>query len=360
MALVRPLTRSPSAASVPGASTMFIRGIRVPSDAYLTRRVPASRGHTVPRSHMLSFFGDRALNGDYADNYFCYAPWDHHPKYVPMGSKTRRENFLQYANESTTEAPRAVRREDDLKPFPLNPYARAGLQLSPRLKESIVRASKRGEPILKLSPKYGIKKERIDAIVRLAAIEEQWANEGKITPELERFGERMFRMFPLTSGRMAERDFKEEDEQIAMEQAFADKTGSETSFALDRAAGANVDEFTPPEKTTRSFFHLMPEEQVFTRADAAKLLGAKLPEVYFQQSQEADSASGARKFVFNGMEKLPEAIKEWKGKNAAVSIEKRFVWAAMPATVGKVGYRYGASRDHRKKWRKHDDPRLNI
>lgn len=179
------------------------RAYSVPRDAYLTARIAAIDDNPVTRSHMMTFFGDRAVNGDYSQNYLCYAPWNHMPKYLPFESKRDREQKMNGLNTGSAnqingpgrrvlhserpnlpgydgpewqteffgDIPRSVKDDIRIRPFPLNQYVSSGLQLSDMLKSSIVKAYERGESIIEMSSHYGIKKERIEAVIKLGEIE---------------------------------------------------------------------------------------------------------------------------------------------------------------------------------------------
>lgn len=156
---------------------------------------------------------------------------------------------------------------------------------------------------------------------------------------------------------MSEKGFKERDDSLSVQNALTDDAG-ETSYFIDDASGINTYEFVEPRKASQQIFQLMPEDEKFTAEDAAAVLGIETSEFYTQRAQE----QGVKRASFAGVsqEELPQAIQNWKHKYASVSESSDRLWVAVPAKTGKVGYRYGARDDSRKKWRKHKDSRLNY
>ncbi|KAK9459288.1 mitochondrial 37S ribosomal protein mS45 [Lipomyces oligophaga] len=329
-----------------------VRGLKTLKKSVYGPRRPLDPGkHTIPRAQMLEFLGPKALNGDHSSNPFCYSPWNQQPKYLPhMKALNRRftaYDLMQKSPSDPLDQTRSTRlaNEASLLPFPNNSYVRTAFQLSDSLKQSLIQAFRRGDNITSISSKYGVKKERIDAIVRLDEIEKQMEKNDEITPDMTRFSTRMSFMFPVTDARMADPGFRENDNSLAFEQAITRQQYRSTPSNLDPTGDRNVDEFTPPPEAETSLFHLLPEGVPFTSADAAKLLEVDLPEDYIRESRDLKLR---RVLSFDSKTDVDEVLKQYHGHEIAVSKEPRFVWTASPAKSGVIGYRYGNLKDKRR------------
>ncbi|KAK9239655.1 eukaryotic mitochondrial regulator protein-domain-containing protein [Lipomyces kononenkoae] len=315
-------------------SYMQVRGVRVGPGSYLSRDYGLVDGHTLPRSHMIQWFGEQSVNGDFNENPFCYAPWDHIPNYIPHSpSKTFRDETVKKMADSEN---RENVNENTYRPFPLNPFTKTSFLLSEELRDAILQTSKDPKMTLwQISSLFGIRKERVAATVKLAEIEKSWEEKGKITPDLARYAHRMYMMMPITNGRL-----------------------SQTTLA-DRLGVEPMEEIVPPQTTQRNNIQIMHETANFSPKDAADILHAPEAAELMDRQLHSDIPTP---LSFRGVkdEDLAKKIKEWKGPYTDVVFKGNNIWAAVPAKAGKVGYRYGASRDHRKKHRKHKDERLNI
>ncbi|KAK9249231.1 eukaryotic mitochondrial regulator protein-domain-containing protein [Lipomyces tetrasporus] len=311
-----------------------VRGVRIGPGSYLSRDYGLVGRHTLPRSHMIQWFGDKSINGDFHNNPFCYAPRNHMPNYIPHSTSKifRDDNVKKMADPDY----RKLVNENTYKPFPLNPYTKTSFLLSEELREAILESSRDPKMSLwQISSRYGIRKERVAATVKLAKIEKDWEQEGKITPDLAQYAHRMYMMMPITNGRLSQT-------------SLADKLGEEP-----------MEEIVPPKTAQRNNIQIMHETAEFSPQDAASFFHAPEATELMDKQLYSDIP---KPLSFEGVEKkdLVQKIKQWKGTYTDVVFKGENVWAAIPARAGKVGYRYGASRDHRKKHRKHKDERLNV
>ncbi|KAK9365955.1 eukaryotic mitochondrial regulator protein-domain-containing protein [Lipomyces kononenkoae] len=310
------------------------RGVTVGPGSYLNRDSALVRKHTLPRSQMIRWLGESSINGDNDKNPFCYAPWNHIPNYIPHNpSKVSRDEIVKKMTGSDSQQ---NVNENTYKPFPLNPFTKTSFLLSEELREAILQSCQNPKMSLwQISSLFGIRKERIAATVKLAEIEKSWEDKGKITPDLARYAHRMYMMMPITNGRLSQA-------------TLADRLGVEP-----------MEEIIPPPTTQRNNIQIMHETTDFSPNDAAKILHAPEASELMDRELQSDIPES---ISFRDIEDkdLVKKIKQWKGRYTDVVFKGDNIWAAVPARTGTVGYRYGASRDHRKKHRKHKDERLNI
>ncbi|KAK7206994.1 eukaryotic mitochondrial regulator protein-domain-containing protein [Myxozyma melibiosi] len=377
-------------------SRVFFRSYaarRFPRDAHMAQDWPRVENNTYTRSNMLIFLGEQSVNGDHPENFYCYAPKNNVPKYLPQGSGRRNQALFRRLNRLASDrlngnaffaprdpdsvnpllhndpfdaVPKAVHDEDLLKPFPLNPYVTTGFMLSDMLKSAIIKSHERGESNIVISQRYGIKLARVEATIKLAELERDMENEGKITPDMVRFDNRMKLMFPLTSGHMSQADFQDPDEAITFELRVASKrdSPSDTEPSFDRSGNDNIYEYVVPPKADKQIYQFLPEDEVITTDDAAKILGVESAEFYVDEMENLST----QRVSFAGVpeEDLPSAVCDWKLATSngvhevEVNTSKDRLWVFSSAKVGKVGYGYGARDDARKKYRKHKDTRLNY
>lgn len=128
--------------------------------------------------HLKAWLGPRNVRGEYYRNKYYYPPQNHKPNYiVPDGntvvdpSKPETNNDRRMGN---------TKRDPSLQPFPQNPYCKTALMISYELKDTIYHQVQEGAHIQEIAHKYGIKLERVEAIVRLQEIERGWKKEVSI------------------------------------------------------------------------------------------------------------------------------------------------------------------------------------
>jgi hypothetical protein len=81
-------------------------------------------------------------------------------------------------NKSEPEIELPPESEQDLRPFPLNPYFRSQPVLSEELREAIYnRVVNEGASVSLASVEFGVSNERVGAVVRLKQLEKQWIAE---------------------------------------------------------------------------------------------------------------------------------------------------------------------------------------
>ncbi|GMF06177.1 unnamed protein product [Ambrosiozyma monospora] len=115
------------------------------------------------------------------------------------------------------------------------------------------------QPSQVVAMKYGLKIQRIEAIVKLAEVEQRWEEENKITKDLRKMSDVIYKMFPVyeNSGLQAE----------------------------------NLTEIPIPEKTQQSRFLTIAESQPFGPVDAAKEFGLEPAAVTLQKLSETGAHS---------------------------------------------------------------------
>jgi hypothetical protein len=80
---------------------------------------------------------------------------------------------LKKARDSST-AGRSDMVEENLNPFPLNPWFRSQPVLSEELKEDIYKKVKQGKTVREVSEDYRVSMERVGAVVRMKEMEHDW------------------------------------------------------------------------------------------------------------------------------------------------------------------------------------------
>ncbi|KAK9453208.1 eukaryotic mitochondrial regulator protein-domain-containing protein [Dipodascopsis uninucleata] len=319
------------------------RGKKSMPQAYLMRGGNREGLH-VPRSQMRDWLGPKAVNGDYSTNVFCYAPKNHIPTYIPfIPSKGGRLRALSGGNRNIDSGDRSTAIDEGLdnpapasrrqnrdkmedestyRPFPLNKYAKTSFLLSEELKKAIITESKTRTSHRELSSMFGVKRERVEAVLKLADIEAKWESEKKLLPELEQFASRMYSMLPITNARLK-----------------ATKYGGYRRInSIDQLGIEATDEVVIPQQAGQSNFNLVEESVQFGSKDAADFFGVPEAKDLLEVEQ--------KKYE----ERLAMAKSDTPG--AKIYETSRFIWKALPAKSGKVGYQYGAPRDDRRAYRK--------
>lgn len=250
---------------------------------------------------MKAWLGPQNIRGEYHRNKYYYPPQDHKPNYivpdgnpVDLGAGTTAMSF---------ERPDG-NRDPSLHPFPHNTHTKTGLLVSDDLKQKIYTEATEEQTLAQeLAHKYGLKLSRVEAIVRLQAIEKSWREKGKINENLEKFSGVMKKMFPL--------------------------------FSPTKTA-ENLTEIPTPSKTLHQRFLTISESEPFGPVDASKIFDLEPAQKVLDNLTEVQDVSEtqvATNKVVVGQ------------KKAGDKVQFRFTMA----TSGNVGYRYGASRRDRKK-----------
>lgn len=143
-------------------------------EAY-TPQVPPQTGKKDHSSYfqraIKSWLGPKNLRGEYYRNKYYYPPQNHQPNYVVQDGQTVVESNRQAERKQLGNQ----KRNSSLHPFPMNLECKTASIISDNLKAKIyhdaVEKELRHEEI---AQKYGIKIARIEAIIRLYTIEQQW------------------------------------------------------------------------------------------------------------------------------------------------------------------------------------------
>jgi len=176
--------------------------------------------------------------------------------------------------------------------------------ISNELKDNIYQQVQQGAHIQEIAHKYGIKLERVEAIVRLQEIERGWKKENKISQDMEKFASVMYKMFPL----------------------FEPPVDAE-----------NLTEIPTPQRTLHQRFLTISESEPFGPVDAAEIFGLE------PAQQTLDNLTEFKDTTANSNTRTNEVLigKQKQGDSA--------VFKFTHAQSGNVGFRYGASRRDRKK-----------
>lgn len=262
------------------------------------------------------FLGKKNYKGEYPNNKYFNPPQDHQPNYIAPDLE-RGVSQIDYKtgkpidlNGKPLENSVQKRPDRKLTPFPNNQFTQTNLALSNEDREEIYqRIAVDKVPIQEVAVNFGIKIPRLEAVVRLKEIEKKWQAKNKVTPELKKMSNTMYKMFPL--------------------------------FERPRHSD-NLSEIPVPVKTLQSRFLTIAESEPFGPVDAAKVFGlepasetlAKLAETGHTDSVK--SSQNKQKEVFT----------------AKAEEKDRYVFKFHKAKVGQVGFRYGTTLRDNKKDRK--------
>lgn len=268
---------------------------------------------------MDEFLGPKNFKGDYYLNKYAFANQNHSTNYIDPSSE-RGNALIKVKRESTDAkkdgevdfsegAGRRGRVRQPLQPFPMNSHCFTSLQISREMKDQIV-----NDVInLKMSSqnvalKYGLKIQRIEALVKLHEVEQRWTEAGKVTKDMKKFSDVIYGMFPL----------------------------------YDPTKNAeNLTEIPIPEATKQSRFLTIAESEPFGPVDAAKEFGLEPAAVTLKRLSEGGEHSSSTKEANKSKDAKSFIAKMYKGDHSAY----RFT----DVKVGKIGYRYGRPfRDNRR------------
>lgn len=274
---------------------------------------PARKGRkqTVFKRLMDQFLGPKNYKGEYYLNKYAYPKNNHSTNYIDPRSE-KGNALLEPLSEFDTvdEEPNKFNRrgKNVLQPFPLNKNLYTNLQISNEVKEQIVNdvlVNKVSSQQVAL--KYGLKIQRIEAILKLDAIEKEWQNAGLINGDLKKMSETLYKMFPL--------------------------------FNPEKHA-ENLTEIPIPKETLQSRFLTIAESEPFGPVDAAKEFNLEPAAVTLERLSEGGEHSSHA----NAKE-----IKKDGSFIAPMYEGDKYAFKFTPVKVGQVGYRYGkVFRDNRK------------
>ncbi|RLV90399.1 37S ribosomal protein S35 mitochondrial [Spathaspora sp. JA1] len=261
--------------------------------------------------NMVKFFGPKSITGEYHKNIYYYPNQNNRPNYFdPQATAVVgvRDGYQPSSRAKSSRNP-------SIHPFPHNIQTKTNLMLSDFLKDEIVRDVKEnGLHVQEVAHKYGINQLRIEAILKLRTIEEEFSqdstldNQGK--KDLQKFGEVMKRMFSLYEG---------------------------------GRNGDNLTEIPTPKKMLQQRFLTIAESQPFGPVDAAKILDLQpaadtlkeLTRVKSQEEREQEESTKNQNVIYG---------REREGDSN--------VFKFILKEGEETGYRYGAARRDRKKDRK--------
>ncbi|VEU19394.1 DEKNAAC100037 [Brettanomyces naardenensis] len=288
---------------------------------------PARHGRkqTVFKRLMDEFLGPKNYKGEYYLNKYTYPNQNHSTNYIDPSSE-RGDSLLKASKKEetgTASSEQGVdfskgsealngRRRKPLQPFPMNSHSFTNVQLGRETKEQIVNDVMN----LKLSSqnvalKYGLKIQRIEAVVKLHEVEENWKKSGMITKDLQTMSNVMYKMFPVYD---------------------ASKNPE------------NLTEIPIPEQTKQSRFITIAESEPFGPVDAAKEFGLEPAAVTLQKLSEGGEHSS-----HSAISKGEAGTSNDKTFIAKMHEGDRSAFRFTDVKVGQVGYRYGRPfRDNRK------------
>lgn len=121
--------------------------------------------------HMKAFLGPVNARGEYYRNKYYYPPQNHRPNYIVSDGQ-----LVVDPSREVVENRRFSdnKRNPALHPFPQNTYCKTASMVSNQLKEKIASEVQNGAHVQEVAHKYGIKIPRVEAVVKLHSIEQQW------------------------------------------------------------------------------------------------------------------------------------------------------------------------------------------
>lgn len=275
---------------------------------------PARNGRkqTVFKRLMDEFLGPKNYKGEYYLNKYTYPKNNHTTNYIDP--REERGNALLEplsefdVSENDESSGNNRRSKNPLQPFPLNSKCFTNLQISKETKSQIVEDILVNQvPSQQVALKYGLKIQRIEAILKLQEIENSWNEQGLIKDDLKKMSETMYKMFPLYN---------------------AEKNAE------------NLTEIPIPKETLQSRFLTIAESEPFGPIDAAKEFNLEPAAVTLERLSEGGEHSSHQQTV-QKKEDGSFIAPMYKGDKHAFKFT--------PVKVGKVGYRYGTVlRDNRK------------
>lgn len=283
------------------------------------------RHDTNLKSAMRQFLGPRNYRGEYVLNKYFSVPNNHIPNYVKpdleRGQSLRNPNTGMplverhdgtFAETSPNKRLENIGQKRLLQPFPDNSHCVTNFMISEDLREQIFQEIEmQGLSTQQVSQKYGLKIARVEAIAKLTKIEKSWVEHKRMSPDVKKMADTVYKMFPLFD-------------------------------PSQRSQRENLSEIPVPEKTLASRFLTIAESEPFGPVDAAKILELE-PAVktleriatigeHSEGNKLREPSKSGNKVVYGEVR---------KGDNAVFKFKQ--------AKVGKVGFRYGSgNRDNRK------------
>lgn len=313
----------------------------------LTKQNPKAHDTNLKYA-MKQFLGPRNYKGEYKLNKYFDVELNHQPNYIKpdfekgvvlqhpvtkqplvvdpnegFSSGSNKSNKNNYSNNNSTSklrlvatdppgALKSVKERRLLQPFPENPHCFTNKVISDNLKAKIYQdLNVNGLTSQQVSQKIGLKVPRVEAINRLYKLEYNWEKNNRITPDMKKMSNIMYKLFPI---------FK-------------------TDLYRDKE---NLTEISVPKNTLNSRFITIAESEPFGPIDAANLLDLEPAEKISEQ------------LALHGEHKNGQGnnFAEKKGKKiiyGKIRQGDRSIFKFSEAKVGHVGVRYGkANRDNKK------------
>ncbi|ODV86648.1 hypothetical protein CANARDRAFT_27075 [[Candida] arabinofermentans NRRL YB-2248] len=295
--------------------------------------IPAVRRgkQTVFKRLMDEFLGPKNFKGDYYLNKYAYPNQDHTTNYIDPRSERGLTDIKPIVNSNETEAVSGDREDEaalggvltdsdgrgrernPLQPFPMNNRCFTNVNVSLETKQQIVNDIVNLEmSSQEVAIKYGLKIQRIEAILKLDEIETRMTEQGTINQDMKKMAQVMYKMFPLYDPRR----HKE-----------------------------NLTEIPIPEKTLHSRFLTIAESEPFGPVDAAKEFDLEPASVTLQRLSEGGEHSSHA---------LTGKGKKISNKTFIATMHEgdKSAFRFTDVKVGQVGYRYGKTLRDNKKDRK--------
>lgn len=144
--------------------------------AYPDAYIPKVPGQTGKKDHSSYFqravkawLGPRNARGEYFRNKYYYPPQDHKPNYIVQDGKTVPES----QGGLVKKMPNPLR-NSSLHPFPENLDCKTASMVPHELKSRIYEEAANGALLQVVAQRYGLKLARVEAIIKLYEIEQDW------------------------------------------------------------------------------------------------------------------------------------------------------------------------------------------
>ncbi|KAG5358368.1 37S ribosomal protein S35 [Yarrowia sp. B02] len=279
------------------------------------------QGKTLLRLQYEDWKGKRNMKGDAISNKYFYPAKDHVPSYI----NPRWDNGNPNRDDLTKPD---VGLDDAHRPFPMNPFARTNCVLTEDTRARIVKdVNENGLSLEDVSTKYGIQLVRVRALLKLNEVRQSFTVDPKYRGDLNKFSTQILEMLPKLR-----------------EHALAGKHYSKPQ------GQQNLSEVPVPSATRGSRFMTLAESEPFGPLESAKLLDL---------APAADVLEEMQNVVSDHSEMAEIEFQKAKAKGDVFDVVKTsaskpngVVFRFKKAEVGKVGHRYGAYKDDRKKDRK--------
>ncbi|KAG5361737.1 37S ribosomal protein S35 [Yarrowia sp. C11] len=285
------------------------------------------QGKTLLRLQYEDWFGQRNIKGDAIGNKYFYPSKHHVANYI----RPREDQGNPNRDDLTVAEPS---REDPFVPFPDNPYTRTNTVIPESVRDHIIKdVTVNNMSLEDVSAKYGIQLVRVRALMKLNEVRENFKCDPAYKKDLTKFSSSIVEMLPRLRVNYT---FKEGDQKREERVYFKKEQGEQ-----------NLSEIPVPSATRGSRFMTMAESEPFGPLESAKLLD--LPPA-------ADVVEKLQHVVADHAETAEIEFQKAKAKGDIFDVVNKsqtkpngVIFRFKKAQVGKVGHRYGAYKDDRKK-----------